>query len=416
VLGELELIWDYYGRILLVATALQEKPGVESVLSAKTVRVWYRTHKWTSLICTAFLLMSCITGLPLIFDEEIDHLVDRHVSAATVPVGASLASIDEMVAESQRQYPNLKLQLVGWDDDEPRVFVDLASSFDTKPAEEHNLTFDAHTGKLLESTRPQSDFMTYVLLLHAELFVGLPGEIILAVMSLLFVVALVSGFIVYGPFMRKLQFGTYRADAKTRVKWFDLHNLIGIITLCWALVLGLTGTMNALATPLFNIWRAQELPRLLAPYQGKPMPTKLGSIDAAIQAANAAVPHNRISSVLFPNDVFGSPRHYLIWTKGNATLTSRIFTPVLVDAETGGATSARGLPWYLRVLEICRPLHFGDYGGLPLKILWAVLDALLIVVLSSGIYLWLSRRKTRVEQELDELVQLEEEQLQAVLG
>jgi len=146
------------------------------------------------------------------------------------------------------------------------------------------------------------------------------------------------------------------------------------------------------------------------------MPTKLGSIDAAVQTANAAVPHNRISSILFPNDVFGSPRHYLVWTKGNTTLTSRIFTPVLVDAETGAATSARGLPWYLRVLEICRPLHFGDYGGLPLKILWAILDLLLIVVLSSGIYLWLSRRKTRVEAELDELVELEEEELQAVLG
>lgn len=386
------------------------------MLSAKTVRVWYRTHKWTSLICTAFLLMSCVTGLPLIFGEEIDHLLSHHVAAAAVPVGTPLASVDDMVAESQRRYPNLKLQLVGWDEDEPRVFVDLASSFDPKPAEEHNLTFDAHTGKLLEATKPQSDFMTYVLLLHAELFVGLPGEITLCVMSILFVVALVSGFVVYGPFMRKLRFGTYRADGQTRVKWFDLHNLLGIVTLCWALVVGLTGTMNALATPLFDLWRSQELPRLLAPYQGKPMPTQLGSIDAAVRTASEAAPHNRVSSVLFPNDVFASPRHYLIWTKGNTTLTSRIFTPVLVDAETGVATEARGLPWYLRVLEVCRPLHFGDYGGLPLKILWAALDLLLIVVLGSGIYLWLSRRKTRVEQELDELVELETEELQAVLG
>ena len=50
------------------------------------------------------------------------------------------------------------------------------------------------------------------------------------------------------------------------------------------------------------------------------------------------------------------------------------------------------MPWYLRVLEISRPLHFGDYGGMPLKIIWMLLDIATILVLGSGIYLWLSRR------------------------
>ncbi|MHC2630366.1 putative iron-regulated membrane protein [Bradyrhizobium liaoningense] len=41
-----------------------------------------------------------------------------------------------------------------------------------------------------------------------------------------------------------------------------------------------------------------------------------------------------------------------------------------------------------------RPLHFGDYGGLPLKIIWALLDFAAIVVLASGVYLWLGRCKS----------------------
>jgi len=36
-------------------------------------------------------------------------------------------------------------------------------------------------------------------------------------------------------------------------------------------------------------------------------------------------------------------------------------------------------------------LHFGDYGGLPLKIIWALLDLVTITVLGSGLYLWLRR-------------------------
>jgi uncharacterized iron-regulated membrane protein len=42
-------------------------------------------------------------------------------------------------------------------------------------------------------------------------------------------------------------------------------------------------------------------------------------------------------------------------------------------------------------LLVSQPLHFGDYGGMPLKIIWAVLDVITIMVLGSGLYLWLRR-------------------------
>ncbi|MBS0219683.1 MAG: PepSY domain-containing protein [Proteobacteria bacterium] len=41
-------------------------------MSAKALRSWYGVHKWTSLVCTLFLLLLCLTGLPLIFKAEID--------------------------------------------------------------------------------------------------------------------------------------------------------------------------------------------------------------------------------------------------------------------------------------------------------------------------------------------------------
>jgi uncharacterized iron-regulated membrane protein len=380
------------------------------MVSAKTVRVWYRTHKWTSLICTIFLLMSCITGLPLIFGEEIDDMLVHHASAAKVAEDAPLARLDDIVAASVQRYPNLKIQFIGFDPDEPRYFVDMAPGFDSAVTLDKDLVFDAHSGKLLEESKFRSDFMSFVTQLHIELFAGLKGEMVLMVMALLFVASLVSGFVVYGPFMRKLKFGTFRAESRTRVRWFDLHNLLGIVTMCWALVVGATGVMNALSRPLFAIWRANELPLLLAPYEGKEPPAKLSSVDEAVRTAETALPHNKVTSVVFPNPVFSSPYHYVVWTKGDTALSSRLFTPVLVDIVTGQASEARGLPWYLRLLEVCRPLHFGDYGGLPLKILWALLDVVLIVVLVSGVYLWTSRRKSRIEEDIEVWVELERQE------
>jgi uncharacterized iron-regulated membrane protein len=53
------------------------------------------------------------------------------------------------------------------------------------------------------------------------------------------------------------------------------------------------------------------------------------------------------------------------------------------------------MPWYVKALSLSQPLHFGDYGGLPLKIVWGVLDVVTIVVAGSGVWLWVSRRRSQ---------------------
>lgn len=43
------------------------------MLSIKTIKTWYWIHKWSSLLCTTFFLLFCLTGLLLIFRRELDH-------------------------------------------------------------------------------------------------------------------------------------------------------------------------------------------------------------------------------------------------------------------------------------------------------------------------------------------------------
>jgi uncharacterized iron-regulated membrane protein len=63
------------------------------------------------------------------------------------------------------------------------------------------------------------------------LLLGIPGQLFLGLIGLVFLVALASGVVVYAPFMRKLPFGTARKDRSARVKWLDTHNMVGIVTL-----------------------------------------------------------------------------------------------------------------------------------------------------------------------------------------
>jgi uncharacterized iron-regulated membrane protein len=198
--------------------------------------------------------------------------------------------------------------------------------------------------------------------------------------------------------MKKLPFGTVRKEKSARIKWLDLHNLLGIVTVVWITTVGVTGIINHLATPLYDIWRNTTLNGLLAQYRGQPMPSQLSSVQAAYETALHAEPGKTVRSIRFPDGELGSPYHYLIWTKGDTPLTSQLLTPLLVDASSGQLSARLSLPWYLTTLLTARPLHFGDYGGLPLKIIWVLLDLVTILVLGSGLYLWIGRRKAHAQR------------------
>ena len=66
----------------------------------------------------------------------------------------------------------------------------------------------------------------------------------------------------------------------------------------------------------------------------------------------------------------------------------------IVNAYTGAFVSAPEFPTYMKVFLLSQPLHFGDYGGWPLKVAWALLDIGAIILLCSGLVLWWRRRKS----------------------
>jgi len=372
------------------------------MLRPRTIRLWSRVHTWTSLVSMVFLLMLCITGLPLIFHDEIDSLFEDEITAPVMPAETPRASLDRVIEAARKLYPGQFVLFVQPHLTEPLVSVAASPTPIPQPGMFHRITFDARTVKVLGEEVPHLDFMDIVLRMHRDMFTGLPGELFLGAMGLVFGLSVVSGIVIYWPFMRRLDFGAIRRTSP-RIKWLDLHNLMGIVTVTWMLVVGLTGAINTLASPLFDIWRAQVLPTILEPYRGKPV-APIPSIQAAVDTVRGKFSDRIITQIIMPTSGrFGSPQHVIVWTKGATAFTARMLEPVLVDANSIAHVIAPQVPWYLEALQVSRPLHFGDYGGLPLKIIWALLDLVTIVVLGSGLYLWLSKRKPPIEVRREEL-------------
>src|SRR5262249_38811090 len=124
-------------------------------------------------------------------------------------------------------------------------------------------------------------------------------------------------------------------------------------------------------------------------------------LEQAIQIARAREPGMELGFIAFPGSLLSSPHHYAVFMRGTTPLTARLFKPVLMDVETSKLTDSRELPWYVKGLLLSQPLHFGDYGGMPMKVLWAVLDLITIIVLCSGLFLWWRRRKTPIDELLE---------------
>jgi uncharacterized iron-regulated membrane protein len=255
-----------------------------------------------------------------------------------------------------------------------------------------SIAIDARTAQYVaEPPIEGGAVMAFLFHLHVDLFAGVPGKLFLGSMGLLLLVAIVSGVVLYAPFMRKLPFGEVRHGRTARLKWLDLHNLLGIVTLVWALVVGATGVVNTLADVLLQYWQATEIAAMVKPYEGQPPPKTLASMEQAVARAQALQPGMQVGFIAFPGTPFASSHHYGIYMRGDQALTARLYKPVLVDAGPGQVTDQRTLPWYLTALLLSQPLHFGDYGGAGMQFLWALLDLATILVLGSGLYLWLKR-------------------------
>jgi uncharacterized iron-regulated membrane protein len=366
------------------------------MLSRGSVKVWSKIHTWTSMISMVFLLLLCVTGLPLIFNHELNHALYDEVEPAALPADTAPANLDRIVENGLARNPGHAVQFMFWDRDEPElIWLSIGKAVDSNPDQNRLLKLDSRTGEFLEEV----DFrnrLTYVIYrLHVDMYAGLPGKLFLGLMGLLFCVAIVSGVVLYWPSTRKLDFGAMRRDRPRLVHWLDLHNLLGVVTVVWALTVGFTGVINTWADLIFKLWQNDQLVAMTQAYKDRGMPAGPTSVDQAVAAAREVMPGMKPSFVAFPGNPFSSKSHYAVFMRGETPLTSRLLRPALVEAETGKLTDSRELPLYTKALLVSQPLHFGDYGGMPLKIIWAVLDIATIVVLVTGLYLWVVRIRRR---------------------
>ncbi|WP_373997591.1 PepSY-associated TM helix domain-containing protein [Bdellovibrio bacteriovorus] len=360
-------------------------------MKSRFFKLFYKIHIYAGFFVAIHLFVFITTGAVLLFKDEIEGGESHAEHHEAIQLPALDAHLQKILARYPTDRP-LAFNIEESDPDVAQIRMGLNGSKMFR--ESRRVYFNIHTGEEVAAPQKTSSLMDFILRLHRELLMGSNGKIYVGFVGLLYAFVLISGFFIYGNFAKKTQFGEVRQNT-SRMFNSDLHRFLGMSIFAWGLMIALTGLLLGVSSTLIKVFQYSELQKLTAQYPEAPEPP-YASLDLVLAEAQKALPGTSFDYLAFPNSQFSPPGHFLVLMHGNTAWTERLVELVVVDAVSGKLTEVRSLPWYLKAAMLSEPLHFGNYGGLFLKIVWLILSVISLFLPISGLYIWWDRRSKKV--------------------
>lgn len=367
---------------------------------------WFRInlwlHRWTSLVATLPFLVLCLTGTVLIFHEEID------AAMGALPPSPGLSSenrpLNDAVENALAAYPEERVSIIGVEPiDHPGLLL-IGTAPLGDPGFDNITRRYAHlsSGELTPETDGQGSLTGVLLQLHAQWFMGPVGRVIGALIALLVVISLLSAMVIYAPYVKRVAFGVLRKKRSSRLYQLDLHNFVGVIVLGWLLVVSVTGFFLGFGSIITGLWAQGQLREYQVIDHSVEVDVRRPPINAdqAYKVALEAAPEGwSVHVIIWPGTDFTSEQYYAVRIAGSG-INEKLFRIVLVNAITGEVGHVVELPWFIKTIALSQPLHFGDYGGLPLKILWTICAWFTLFITLNGAWLWMDKRRQRRQSKM----------------
>jgi len=190
-----------------------------------------------------------------------------------------------------------------------------------------------------------------------------------------------------------------RPQGSSRRFHFELHRASGLWSFALLGLLSFTGI--GLAYP--DTFRAalREIvpgpPAVKAPKVSKAAGKTLRSLDEYLRAGAAAMPEATPTEIRLPEKE-KSPVDLRLRRAGDL---SRDGNHVYLEASTAkvlGVSRLADQPLPTRFFSAFSPLHYGEFGGIPIKIVWAIAGVMPSILLVTGLLTWWRPRKRKQSQ------------------
>ncbi|RYD89654.1 MAG: PepSY domain-containing protein [Sphingobacteriales bacterium] len=364
-----------------------------------------RIHLWLGLASGLFVVFLGITGCILAFEQEIRDVTEPYKFTATEKRALLPPSVLKNIGNkglpgkkdphSISYEPGKSAAITYFNEDPEYYFIVYANPY---------------TGEVLKVKDMSEDFFRIVL--NGHFYLWLPptiGQPILATATLVFVIMLISGLVLWWPKNRAA--AKQRFSIKLNAKWrrvnYDLHNVLGFY-MTWVLIFiaftGLVWGFQWFAKSVYWVSSGgkqqveyyealSDTAKLSKPNKNqaaidliwdktrKELPGFQGSIDIH-------VPETYKSSI----EVAINPDTYTYWKSDYRFYDQHTLKEIEVKHQYGRIAKAGVAD---KISRMNYDIHVGAIAGLPGKII-AFLGSLIAASMPvTGIIIWLGRKKKK---------------------
>lgn len=364
---------------------------MSAVVEPTTVKRALSAHAAIGLLASALLYLVCLTGTLAVFYAELQRLEQPD---APEMVGIAPDAVQrgvESVLASEAGKPLTSHLFVHLPvEDLPRATI-------TTDTQAFHLHSDG--AMAMPETIAWSDFLVQLhYMLNLPVLVGIT---IVGGLGVMMLALALTGVLAHPRIFRDAF--RLRARSAGGTALADWHNRLSVWTLPFSVAIALTGAIIGMATvTAYGLAAANYDGDVEAVYgpvfgaEGEPdkRPGPIPNVAAALRHMAAEYPDVEVTYVTLHDPVtmgqhvqiVGSHQRRLIFGEYYDFDAAGNFegTTGLADGEIGqqAAASTYGL-------------HFGNYGGLPVKLAYGVFGLALTVICATGTYIWLGKRRRR---------------------
>ena len=353
-------------------------------------RALFQIHLWIGVALGLYLIAISISGSILVFQRE---LLDDAPRLGDAQAGEPF-SYEELVRTALDAHPGESLNNIDMRTDYRRV---IRIGMKSDGGRDRIVFVDSVSRQIVEDEilQDQHPVMTFLEDLHNNLLGGRTGGLVNGAGGALLFVMCLTGLVLWWPGKMNWKRGLkVKWSARwTRVNW-DLHSAFGFWTLLVVAMWGLTGAYFIFPMPF------QKLIVVFSPMshlQEKTSDWQPGQpilpIDVFYSKAAQMYPQSKLAYLYM--DVYRPHGRVQIYLSGDPTVPMTLLEDVVTfEPATGEILSdISSSNWSAgeRLSLAAYSIHFGDFGGIFFKVLWALFGLILVLITVTGYLMWWNR-------------------------
>jgi uncharacterized iron-regulated membrane protein len=349
-------------------------------------------HLWLGLTLGAVLVMAGLTGSYLAFYTQIETAA---IPALRASPGAKPASLEALYGALTKVGPEKQ---GAWNIEVPQQGGVITARYSNRGQPQRMVSVDPVSLAVVRDVEWGRTVGTWLYELHYRLLMGRTGATIMGWLTVIMLVAVVTGVILWWRLGRS-RAGRFTFDLKglSPRHLYDQHRLLGLVTTVFLTIVLTTAVMMTLSKQVRPMLAAVSPITAQQKPQSKPLPGAARiSIDRAVAIASARMPNAALTWVQVPN----RPKGVFAVRFRQPGEPSRRFprTYVWVDQFSGQVLGVQdGLSGTAsdKILMWLYPLHGGEAFGVVGRIFIVLLGFAPAVLYVTGFVRW--RQKARLK-------------------